>query len=148
MEIIKTEEKKALTVRMFSPVAKLPENIGSIYGEVATLIQQKGYGFAGAPFVMYYNMDMDNLDIEAGFPVAGPAEGEGRVKLSRIPGGEKATALHTGPYDTLEKTYTELSNFVQEKGREPEEFMYEEYLNSPEEVKPEELQTRIYFILK
>lgn len=148
MEIIKRDECQTLSVRLFTPVSKMSKVLGSIYGEIAEIVTGKGLSFTGMPFVLYYNMDMENLDIEAGFPVGGKLEEVGRVKPSKLPAGEMATALHTGPYDSLEKTYTALSAFVQEKGREMEDFMWEEYLNSPEEVKPEELQTRIFFILK
>jgi len=148
MEIIRKEEVKTLTVRLFTPATRLSETLGGIYGEIAGVVAQKGLTFTGAPYVMYYNMDMENLDIEAGFPVVGPLEEEGRVKSSSIPAGEMATALHKGSYESLEKTYNELAAFVKKEGREAEEFMYEEYLNSPDEVKPEELQTKIYFFLK
>ncbi len=148
MEIIRKESVQTLSIRLFTSASKIPEVLGSIYGEIARLVERKGLPFTGMPFVIYYNMDMENLDLEAGFPVGGSLEAEGRVKPSKLPAGEMATALHTGPYDTLEATYNELTAFVKEQGRETEEFMYEEYLNSPEEVKPEELQTRIYFILK
>lgn len=133
---------------MTSPVSKLPEVLGSAYAEITAFAGKQGYKLEGTPFVMYYNMDMNNLDIEAGFPVSGSIEADGRIKPSVIPGGEKAVAIHKGPYNTLEKTYTALSNWLQQQGRIPEEFMYEEYLNSPDEVKPEELLTKIYFYLK
>ncbi|MBI9105888.1 MAG: GyrI-like domain-containing protein [Spirochaetales bacterium] len=148
MEIIRKEEVQTLTIRLFSPAIKLPEVLGGIYGEIAGLVTQKGLSFTGAPFVLYRNMDMENLDIEAGFPVAGTLEAAGRVKPSKLPSGEMATALHTGSYDSMEGTYNALTAFVKDKGRETEDFMYEEYLNSPDEVKKEELQTKIYFYLK
>ncbi len=148
MKIITKNETDTLSVRMFTSLADMPENLGSIYGEIASLFGTDGITCTGAPFVIYYNMDMENLDIEAGFPATGASTDHGRVKRSRLPGGEQATATHKGPYDSLEKTYTELSAFCKEQNRIPEEFMYEEYLNSPEEVPVEELLTNIYFILK
>ena len=148
MKIITKSEADTLSVRMFTSLEDLPKNLGSIYGEIAQLFGADGITCAGAPFVVYYNMDMENLDIEAGFPVAGAVKDYGRVKRSKLPGGEQAVAQHRGPYDTLENTYTELSAFCKKQDRTPEDFMYEEYLNSPEEVPAEELLTNIYFILK
>jgi len=33
-----------------------------------------------AAFAAYYNMDMENLDVEMGFPVAKPLAGRGEIK--------------------------------------------------------------------
>ena len=48
----------------------------------------------------------------------------------------------------MAKTYDALTAFCKERGVELEERMYEEYLNSPEEVPPEKLETVIHFLLR
>jgi effector-binding domain-containing protein len=122
--------------------------MGSIYGEIAAYAGKSGIPFAGPPFAMYYNMDMDDLDIEIGFPVDKVAAGEGRVKAGKLPGGRQATTTHVGSYETIEKAYNALTAFVGERGLETETFMYEEYLNSPQDTPPDKLATNIYYILK
>jgi effector-binding domain-containing protein len=102
---------------------------------------------AGAPFVAYFNMDMQNLDMEIGFPVMQPLPGKGEVQASQIPAGKAATCLHTGPYPEIESAYKALSNWVAEKGYTPTGVAYEFYLNDPGETPPQELQTQILFPL-
>ena len=119
-----------------------------IYGEIAAYMGRNSIPFAGPPFAMYYNMDMDDLDVEIGFPVGKAEAGEGRVKAGKLPGGRMATATHLGPYTSIEETYNTLTAFVGQQGLETESYMYEEYLNSPEDTPPEKLATSIYFILK
>ncbi|MDC7126551.1 MAG: GyrI-like domain-containing protein [Spirochaetales bacterium] len=148
MEIITKKEIDTLSVRTSCSVDKLPQTLGKAYDEVAALFGTDKITCTGAPFVIYYNMDMQNLDIEAGFPVSGATKDYGNVKRSRLPGGEQATAQHKGSYETLEKTYNALTEFCKENNKVPEDFMYEEYLNEPEKVSPDELLTNIYFILK
>ncbi|MBN2051774.1 MAG: GyrI-like domain-containing protein [Spirochaetales bacterium] len=148
MEIIEREKQPTLAVRYRTPVADLPKTMGPIYGEIAAYMGKKGIPFAGPPFAMYYNMDMNDLDVEIGFPVAEAAAGEGRIFPGTLPGGRIARAQHLGSYETFEKTYTALTAFIKEKGLETETFMYEEYLNSPEDTPPEKLATNIYFPLK
>ena len=148
MNIIERKETPALSVRYRTPAAELPSTMGPIYGEIAAYMGKKGIPFAGAPFAVYYNMDMDDLDVEIGFPVAAPTAGEGRIAAGSLPGGSFATAKHAGPYATIEETYNALMAFVGEKGIQTESFMFEEYLNSPEDTPPEELETAIYFPLK
>jgi len=148
MEILRKKDQPTLSIRYRTAAAKLPETMGPIYGEIASFMARKGIPFAGPPFAMYYNMDMENLDVEIGFPVGKVEPGEGRIKAGMLPGGPTATAKHTGPYTTIEKAYNALTAFVAERGVKPEEFMYEEYLNSPEDTPQEKLETNIYFPLK
>lgn len=148
MEIKDVTSQKTLMVRLITPLSKISEVMGEVYGEIGAYVQRKGLQFSGAPYAMYYNMDMEALDVEMGFPVAGDDKGEGRITPGEIPGGKIATAIHTGPYDKLEETYNKLMEFVKEDGKNVQEWMYEYYLNSPMEVKPEELQTQICYPLK
>ena len=148
MEIVELKERKTLAVRYRTSAKELPTTMGPIYGEIAACMGRNGIPFAGPPFAMYYNMDMDDLDIEIGFPVEREWPGEGRVKQGVLPGGKMATATHLGPYATIEKTYNDLMAFIGRKGLATETFMYEEYLNSPEDTPPEKLATTIYFVLK
>ncbi|HOX12404.1 MAG TPA: GyrI-like domain-containing protein [Spirochaetia bacterium] len=148
MEILRKKEQPALSIRYRTAAAKLPETMGPVFGQIAAYMARKGIPFAGPPFAMYHNMDMEDLDVEIGFPVGKAEPGEGRIKSGRLPGGPTATAKHTGPYTTIETTYNTLMAFVAEKGVTPESFMYEEYLNSPEDTPVEKLETNIYFPLK
>ncbi len=148
MQIIERKETPTLSIRYRTPVSALPDTMGAMYGEIAAYMGKSGIPFAGAPFVIYYNMDMNDLDVEVGFPLAKAAAGEGRVAASVLHGGSFATAKHTGPYATLEETYNALTAFVKEKGAQMETFMFEEYLNSPEDTPPDKLETVIYFPIK
>ncbi len=148
MEIRKVQQQDSLMIRLTTPVSKISEVMGEVYQELAGYMGRKGIEFAGPPYAMYYNMDMEALDVEMGFPVNQSDKGEGRIKPGQIPGGEIVTTIHTGPYDKLEGTYEKLMAFVKEKQLDVQEWMYEYYLNSPLEVKPEELQTQICFAVK
>ena len=148
MEIRNVQERKTLVVRTTTPVEKLSEVMGSAYGEIAGYLGMKQIQPSGAPFAVYHNMDMSNLDVEIGFPVPSAVEGSGRVVSGEIPGGRAAVAVHQGPYDTIGETYERLGAYVKEQGEEPDIFTYEFYINDPGEVAPEELKTEIFFPLK
>ena len=137
-----------MSIRMTTSVDKLPQEIGKGYGEIMGYLGPLGVQPVGPPFTMYHNMDMANLDVTMGFPVGATHPGEGRVKPGTLPGGRTAVALHRGPYEEIEKTYTALQKFVQEQGETPQPFMYETYLNDPQTVAPSDLKTEIFFPLK
>ena len=148
MEIKEVEQQNSLMVRLTTPVSKMSDVMGEVYQELAGYMGKKGIEFAGPPYAMYYNMDMEALDVEIGFPVNLSDTGEERIKPGCIPGGKIATTIHTGPYGKMEETYEKLMAYVKEKQLDVHEWMYEYYLNSPLEVKPEELQTQICFVIK
>ena len=148
MEVRSIEERPTLMIRTSTPVEKLSEVMGASYGEIMQVLASSGAQPAGPPFAVYHNMDMSNLEVEIGFPVSTAAEGSGRVKAGKLPGGKAAVALHVGPYEKIEEAYNRLTAFVNEKGLEPESFCYEFYLNDPAETPPEELKTEIYFPVK
>ena len=148
MEVRNTLERPTLAVRTRTPVEKLSEIMGSCYGEIMQLMESTGVQPAGSPFAMYYNMDMSDLDVEIGFPIAAASQGSGRVKAGKLPGGRAAVTLHVGPYDKIGDAYNRLTEYVKQQGVDTRDFVYEFYLNDPGETAPEDLQTEIYFPLK
>jgi len=103
---------------------------------------------SGPPFAAYYNMDMEALDVEAGFPVARELMGSGDVEARVIPAGRAATRVHVGPYGEMQESYEELTAWMAGEGLEPAGMVYEFYLNDPSSTPPEELETMIVFPLK
>jgi len=103
---------------------------------------------SGAPFVAYYNMDMEDLDMEIGFPFEQKLIGMGDVLAGEIPGGKAATCLHVGPYDQLGAAYEALHKWMQASGHVPTGVAYEFYLNDPQATPPTELQTQLVFPLR
>ena len=94
-----------LSIRATTSVENLAPLLGEVYGAIGSHLEELGESPAGAPFVIYYNMDMQNLDIEAGFPVSRELSGDDNIKSGFIPAGEQASLLHTGPYDTFPAAY-------------------------------------------
>jgi len=137
-----------LTIRTNSPVQELPQVFGTSYGAIMHYLEELGESPIGAPFAAYYNMDMQNLDIEIGFPVSRKLPDKGEIKSSEIPAGKFASCLFTGPYSDIEPAYNELTQWTKEKGYEPTGIAYEIYLNDPQITPPQELRTEIRFLLK
>jgi effector-binding domain-containing protein len=137
-----------LSIRTFTNEAELPALVGRAFGAVAQYLGELGDAPAGPPFAIYYNMDMQNLDTELGFPVSKPLPGRGEIQSGEILGGWQASVLYTGPYPGLGSAYAALTQFVQASGRQPTGVAIEFYLNSPLDTPAEKLQTLIIFPLK
>jgi effector-binding domain-containing protein len=146
-EIIERVAQPTLSIRTHAAVQDLPKLLGEVYGKIMQYLGELGETPGGAPFVAYYNMDMQDLDMEIGFPTLSPLLGIGEVQAGQIPAGKAATCLYTGAYNEIASAYNELSAWIATQGVQPTGVAYEFYLNDPEHTLPAELQTLILFPL-
>jgi effector-binding domain-containing protein len=147
-EVKEQHAQPTLVIRTRTPVQELPTVIGGAYGAIAQYLGELGEPPAGPPFTAYFNQDMQNLDVEIGFPVSRALPGRGEIHASEIPGGKVATCLYTGPYSGMEPAYNALFQWMEANGYQATGVAYEVYLSDPDETPPEELQTQIVFPVK
>lgn len=147
-DVKEKSHQPVLSIRARTPVDALPGILGEGINTIYQYLSELGEQPAGAPFVAYYNMDMQDLDIEIGFPVAKELPGKEKVQSSHISGGLQATCLYTGPYPEIGLAYEELTQWVQDHGYQATGVAYEHYLSDPTTTPPEELKTQIVFPLK
>lgn len=147
----KIEEQSSqptLSIRSHVPVTQLPQTIGKSYEAILEYLTRVNEYPVGPPFVAYYNMDIENLEIEAGFPVEKALTGDENVQPGVIPAGKLASCMYTGPYDEMRPAYDALSRYIIDSGYEATGVAYEFYLNDPINTAPEQLLTMIVFPLK
>ena len=147
-EFTKKSDQIALSIRTRSAVGDLSEVLGAAYCKISQYLVEIGEKPAGPPYVAYFNMDMQDLDIEIGFPVSKKLDGKGNIQCSDIPGGQFAACLFTGPYSEIEAAYTALAEWTKAQGFSSTGTAYEIYLNDPSETPPAKLQTQILFPLQ
>jgi effector-binding domain-containing protein len=144
-ELVERTAQPVLSIRARGAVKDLPGILGRSYGILGAYLGRMGQQPAGAPFIAYYNQDMQNLDLEIGFPVAKKLPGQGEIQASEIPGGKAASCIHVGPYDKIAPAYEALGQWMQSKGHQGTGVCYEIYLNDPQQTPPDKLQTQILF---
>jgi effector-binding domain-containing protein len=133
IKLLELPDQPTLGLRETHAVAELPQFFGKAYGAIMQYLGKIGEVPTGMPFAAYYNLDMQHLDVEAGFPVGRALEGQGEVKSSKIPGGKFVSTIHVGPYDGVEPAYNALNEWIKQHGYEPTGVAYEYYLNDPSE---------------
>lgn len=142
------EAQPVLSIRTRTAVENLPLVIGESYGKIMRHLGEIGEQPAGAPYTAYYNLDMQDLDVEMGFPVARPLPGKDEIKPGEIPRGRYVSCMYKGVYSGMEQPYNEMFKWVEKNGFEPKGVCYEYYFNSPQEVPESELLTKIVIALK
>jgi len=132
IEVLKQREQPSLTIRTNTSIEDLPQLIGESYRKIGSYLQEIGELISDVPFVAYHNLDMQNLDVEIGFPVAMPLQGKGEIKSSFIPEGKIVFCMYQGPYSEMESVYGEMAKWIADNGYTPNDTVYECYYNDPE----------------
>ena len=144
-EIQERAAQSTLTMRVRTPVETLPARLGEIYATIAQYMEELGEASPqNVVFTLYYNMDMSDLDIEAGFAVSQPYPAKDAIQPGTVPAGLYAICHYTGSYEDMAPAYDALAEFAQAEGCIPSGIAYEWYFDGPD-VPPAERKTDIYF---
>lgn len=131
-ELVDRPAQPTAVVHERVPMKELHQFFARAFGQVFGVIQAQGVVPAGPPFGHYFGMPGETVDVEAGFPVAGPVSATGPVQPSSLPGGRCAHGTHVGPYEGLNETYGELMEWMAARHVRPAEDMWESYLSDPQ----------------
>ena len=110
IEVAERKFQPTLCVRTITSVEKLPQLIGQSYQRIMTYMEQMGEEMDGEPYVGYFNMDMQHLDVEIGIPVDKVLPGMENITPGELPMGEVVTALYKGPYREMKTAYDEVND--------------------------------------
>ena len=147
-QIQQRDAQPAVTIRGNASMEELPAFFERAFGSTMAHIGQAGQHPSGPPFAIYRSQDPTNFDVEAGFPVATPVEGNGAVQASEIPACRACTTILRGPYEQLPEAWEAISRHTQQRGLESETWGYEIYLNDPMSVPADEIKTELVLPLK
>ena len=147
-KILERTAQPVLAIRTRTPVADLPQIMGKTYRAIEELLGELGEQPVGPAFAAYFNMNMQNLDVEIGFPVSRVLNSRGEIVACEIPAGRFATCHYTGPYSKIGLAYQALMQWMVKEGYQATGVSYEFYLNDPNQTSPQELMTEIMFPLK
>jgi effector-binding domain-containing protein len=145
-EIKEYPDRPILSVRTHAGVQELPRVLGDVYGRIMQYLGELKTEPTGMPFVIYYDMDMSNLDIEVGFETSAGLAGKGDLKPGVIPAAKVVSLIYTGPYEECGAAYESMGQFLKDKKLEGTGVAIEFYLNDPQVDPP--AKTRIEMPLK
>jgi hypothetical protein len=85
VEPLQRDKQPTLSIRTRTKAENLPSVIGEGYGMLAEYLKSLGELLADVPYVAYHNFDMQDLDVEIGFPVSKALPKKGEIKSGFIP---------------------------------------------------------------
>jgi len=126
-------------------VDRIPGWIGVTFEAILRAGQQP----AGMPFARTLSVDAEGMDLEVGWPVGAPFEGDAEVHGGTLPGGLLAVASYFGPYEGIGPAYEAIRAWCAEHGREINGPPWESYFTDPnEEPDPAKWRTDIHFPIR
>ncbi|MEM9775370.1 MAG: helix-turn-helix domain-containing protein [Chloroflexota bacterium] len=143
------EEVPFLYMRKQAKPDAVSEALASMLVPVFQYATANGIPFAGPPTARYVSFGPGLVTLEAGMPVAGPADAKDDIILGSLFGGEVASTIHKGPYDTLNLGHEAVQEWMIENNLEAAGPPWEVYITDPGEVPdPAEWLTEIIHPLK
>jgi effector-binding domain-containing protein len=149
---IKTTKLKSqpiAAVRLTAEPTRIGESLRQVLPVVASYLDGIGSSPAGPPLARYFDYTEDEAEFEAGFPVAEPVAGEGRVVAGELPGGLAATTTYDGPYGGLGRVHDAIGEWVLANGHDPSGAAWEVYVvGPPEQQDPSRFRTEVFWPLR
>ncbi len=147
--VIEQPLQHVLAIRQKTNCENLSELIQKSYDDIITYMTSIGVQPSGVPYISFsLECDMNDFELETGFPVAEAHDGSGSVIAAEIPESKAVVLMYKGPYQGLEHEYPKLMRWIVDNQAAPSGKYYEFYLNSPHEVPEAELITRMQIPLK
>jgi effector-binding domain-containing protein len=123
------------------------ETLKKAFRTVNAALAARNLKAAGPPTVIYLRADDAGFDFEAGVPLAetppAPAVAE-EPTVRPTPSGRAFRFTHRGAFESMDRTYDAMTNFLDEKRLDVRELYVEEYLVDPLTTPEDELKVLIY----
>jgi effector-binding domain-containing protein len=148
IDFVEKSSQPVLSIRTRTSVGNLPKEIGRAYAAIIQYLNEIGEQPLDAPFTAYYNLDMEDLDVEMGFPVSKPLPGKEEIMSGEVPAGRQVCSMFKGPYSQMVPLYNAMNKWISDKGYTAVGTAYEYYYNSPTDVPESELLTKVVLPLK
>jgi len=125
--------RKTIRFNDYEAVAK------DAYNQIAVFADQHNILFSSGPFVCYHNTDLENLDVEMGFPVAKLITANEEIKGHSIPMQKAVSGLFLGGYAETDPLTFEIMQWITEHGYVQQGPIYNFYLSDGDNPTNEQL---------
>lgn len=99
---------------------------------MAAYLKEMGEFLSDVPYVAYHNMDMRDLKVEIGFPIAKALPGKDDIKSGFIPAGKSVFCMYAALIPKWKQHMRKWQIWIKDNGLNPVDIAYEYYYNGPE----------------
>lgn len=126
------------------------ETLIDAFKTVQEFVQKQGLKADGLKMTVYTATDDTGFQFQAGVPLAEePAtKPTGDLEIGKAPEGKALKFVHRGTYDGMDSTYEAITNHLDERGLEAQDFFVEQYVTDPVTTAEDKLVIEVYVPLK
>lgn len=125
---------EAVAIRTTIPMPELQDFFNGAFLELNEVIRAGGGQTVGPPFVRYYSVTANAVDVEAVMTVDQKVPVSGRVKPLHLNAAQAAIVRHVGRYDKMKPAYDAINQWMANNGKHPIEAPREVYVTTGAEV--------------
>jgi effector-binding domain-containing protein len=147
IELYELPAQPVLSIRTVISFCEFPSKAEKAFSTILAYLDEIQRLPAAGPFVCYHNTDLDHLDVEMGFPVAGMISDKGDIRYCVHPAGRCAAGLFQGSYEQSDPLMMRMMEWITARGMQPNGRIYNEYLNDTHRL-PKDWLMRIRIPIK
>ncbi len=125
---------EAVAIRTIVPMAELQDFFNHAFLDLSETIKHGGASPVGPPFVRYYSVTPQAVDVEAVMTCDRSVPVSGRVKTIHLDAAQAAIVRHVGRYDKMKPAYDAIQEWMRNNGKHPSEAPREVYVTTGAEV--------------
>lgn len=125
---------EAVAIRTTIPLSQIPEFLNLAFLELNEAVRAGGAISVGPPFVRYYSVTPEVVDVEAVMTCDKEVPERGRVKAIHLNAAQAAIVRHVGRYDKMKPAYDAITQWMANNGKRPLEAPREVYVTTIAEV--------------
>ncbi len=148
IQLFNQTEQHVLSIRNRIDFSNYAAITKPAFAKIMAYAEMRNLLFSDGPFVCFHNADLENLDVEMGFPLAKPATGAGEITGYTIPARRMAAGIFLGAYEETDELLIAIMQWLCEHGFEQTGPIYHYFLNDEEGRVKSELLTRIVIPVK
>jgi effector-binding domain-containing protein len=137
--------RQILSINRTTTLEDLPDTLSDCFSKIRAYLDSIGEYPAGSPFVAFHNNDMENLEIEAGYPVKIDVVGKGEIISRKTESGKQVSCVYAGKYAEYDPGHEEILQWIKEHNFQPKGISYEFYHADPTEMPDGKCETEIIF---
>lgn len=147
INIFEQSEQHVLSIRSTIHFDSYQKTTEQAYRKIKEFAEHRELLFSGCPFACFHNANLENLDVEMGFPIAKSITGNGEILERIIPAQKAVSGIFLGAYEDTDPLMIEIIQWIKENDYEQQGEIYYYYLN--DESRPAcELLTQIVVPIK
>ncbi len=139
INIYEQPEQHVLSIRKTIKFSDFPNIAQQAYEQIEAYVKQKSLLVSDCPFVCYHNSDLENLDVEMGFPVAKQVSGNGEIKGHTFPVQKVVLGIFLGAFEETDPLMLEILQWIKTHGYEQQGSIFNYYLNDGDRPASEQL---------